>query len=114
MGQNVLDPGSSRPDLNLYAHCLPGHPGGVTLLVLNTSRTDNRSIDLPMAAERYTLTAEKLDASRVLLNGQGLELGTNDELPSLQGQHIASGQVEFGPASISFLAIEAAANASCQ
>jgi hypothetical protein len=114
MGQNVLDPGPSRPGLNLYAQCLPGHPGGVTLLAINTSRIDNRSIELPMAAQCYTLTAEKLETASVRLNGQDLKLGANDELPALQGQHIASGQVEFAPASITFLAIEGAANGSCQ
>ena len=114
MGLNVLDPGPSRPGLNFYAQCLPGHPGGVTLLAINTSRTDKGSIELPMAAERYTLTAEKLVSTRVRLNGQDLELGANDELPTLESQHIASGQVEFTPASITFLAIEGAANRSCQ
>ena len=114
MGQNVLDPGASRPDLTLYAQCLPGHRGGVTLLAINTSRTDTRSIELPMAAERYTLTAEKLEATYVRLNGQVLDLVDNNELPAFHGQHIASGQVDFAPASISFLAIEGAANGSCQ
>ena len=114
MGQNVLDPGASRPDLTLYAQCLPGHRGGVTLLAINTSRADTRSIELPMAAERYTLTAEKLEATYVRLNGQVLDLVDNNELPAFHGQHIASGQVDFAPASISFLAIEGAANGSCQ
>jgi hypothetical protein len=114
MGQNVLDPGPSRPGLNLYAQCLRGHPGGVTLLAINTSRTYNRSIELPMAAERYTLTAEKLEATRVRLNGEDLQLGTDDDLPPLRGQRIASGQVEFPPVSITFLTIEGASNGSCQ
>jgi heparanase len=114
MGRNVLDPGPSQPGLNLYAQCLAGHPGGVTLLAINTSRTDNQSIELPVAAERYTLTAEKLEATRVRLNGQDLELGANDELPPIQGQHIVSGLVKFAPASITFLAIDGAANKSCQ
>jgi hypothetical protein len=47
MGQNVLYPGPSRPSQTLYAQCLPGHPGGVTLLAINTSQTDNLSIDTP-------------------------------------------------------------------
>jgi len=114
MGQNVLDAGPSLPGLNLYAQCLPGHSGGVTLLVINTSRTDDRSIELPMSAERYTLTAEKLEATRVRLNGQDLQLGANDELPALRGQHVSSGLIVFSPASITFLAIEGATNGSCQ
>jgi hypothetical protein len=114
MGPNVLDPGPSRPGLNLYAQCLPSHPGGVTLLAINASRTDKRSIELPVAADRYTLAAEKLETARVRLNGRDLELGANDELPTLHGQHIVSGRVEFSPATITFLAIEGAANGSCQ
>ena len=113
MGPNVLDPGSSQPGLHLYAHCLPGHPGGVTLLAINTSRTDQGSIQLPMAAERYTLTADDLQATRVRLNGQDLELGADDELPTLRGQQIAPGRIEIAPASITFLAIEKAKNRSC-
>ena len=66
-----------------------------------------------MAAERYTLTAENLEMSRVRLNGQDLELDANDGLPTLDGQYVASGQVEFAPASITFLAIDEAANKSC-
>ena len=114
MGLNVLDPGPSSSGLNLYAQCLPGHPGGVTLLAINTSRTDSRSIELPMAAERYTLTADNLEASRVRLNGQYLELDANDELPTLRGQHVAPGQVEFAHASITFLTIKEAGNGTCQ
>jgi hypothetical protein len=56
-------------------------------------------VDKPpaLAAERYTLTAEKVEATRVRLNGEDLELGIDDELPRLQGQRIESGQVEFAP-----------------
>ena len=113
MGPNVLDPGSSQPGLHLYAQCLPGHPGGVTLLAINTSRTDQGSIQLPIAAERYTLTADDLQATRVRLNGQDLELGADDGLPTLRGQQIAPGRIEVAPASITFLAIEEAKNRSC-
>jgi heparanase len=113
MGPNVLNPGPSRHGLNLYAQCLPGHPGGVTLLAINTSREDSRSIELPIAAERYTLAAEKLEANLVQLNGQKLELSRDGELPTIKGQHIARGQVELAPASITFLAMQGAANENC-
>lgn len=114
MGPNVLDSGSSQPDLNLYAQCLPDHPGGVTLLAINISTTDSSSIELPLAAERYTLTAEKLESNLVRLNGQELKLGAQDELPTLLGHHIEAGRVELVPVSITFLAIESAKNRSCQ
>jgi len=113
MGPNVLDPGRSRPGLNIYAQCLPDHSGGVTLLAINTSTSDSQSIELPLAAQRYTLTAEKLESIRIRLNGLELELGAHDELPALQSQHVAAGQVELAPASITFLAIQSAGNRSC-
>jgi hypothetical protein len=98
MGPTVLDAGLSRPGLRLYSQCLRDRPGGVTLLAINTSRTKPESIDLPMSADRYTLTGQKLEAARVQLNGQALELNANDELPSLQGTRIPSGRVELVPA----------------
>ena len=114
MAPNVLDPGPSRPGSNLHAQCLPGHLGGVTLLAINTSTTGSRSMELPLAAERYTLAAEKVEPNRILLNGQEHKLGANDELPTLQAQHITAGQVEHAPTSISFFAIEGADNPSCR
>ncbi len=114
MGPNVLDPGSSRPGFHLYAQCLPGHSGGVTLLAINTSKTDQSSIQLSKAAERYTLTADDLQATRVRLNELELELGPGDELPALRGQQVAPGQLGFAPASLTFLAIEGADNNSCR
>lgn len=113
MGPIVLDFGPSRPDLHLYAHCQRDHPGGVTLLAINTSRTEPAAIDLPMSADRYTLTAQKLQDTRVRLNGNELGLEPNDELPSLQGARVAPGRVELAPASVTFLAVAEAGNRSC-
>ena len=60
MGTTVLDGIHSEAGLHLYAYRLREHPGGVALLAINTSRTQSRSINLPMAGDRYSLTAEKL------------------------------------------------------
>ena len=112
MGTTVLDPGPSPEGLHLYAHSLRNHPGGVALLVINTSRTQAQSIDLPMPAERYTLTAPRLQGKEVQLNGRELQLQANDELPKLEGTHIPSGRVEFAPTTITFLAVPDAGNPS--
>jgi hypothetical protein len=114
MGSTVLDAGPTGSRLHLYAHCLRGHPGGVTLLAINTSRTQAESIDLPMEADRYTLTAETLKNVQVQLNGQALSLDADDNLPNLQGRRIPSGPAELPPTSITFLAIPEAGNMSCQ
>jgi len=115
MGTTVLESGAPiREGLHLYAHCLRGTPGGVALLAINNSRTQPTSITLPVAADRYTLSAQQLQASAVQLNGQGLRLDSNDELPALAGQRSLSGNLELAPGSITFLAVAEAGNASCR
>jgi heparanase len=118
MGTTVLDAGaSSAPSLHLYGHCLRGQPGGVALLAINTDQASAHSLNLTTAAERYTLSTpsvKNLDDTRVQLNGSDLKLGTDDELPPFTGVPTGSGHVTFAPATISFLAIPMANNASCR
>jgi len=113
MGTTVLDAGRSEAGLHLYAHCLREHPGGVALLAINTSRTQSRSINLPMPGDRYSLTADKLESPSVNLNGQSLHLGRNDELPALHGATVEAGASTLLPASITFLTFATANNTSC-
>lgn len=115
MGTTVLDPGPSpSPSLHLYAQCLRNHPGGVVLLAINASKDEAQSLQVPTKAERYTLSAQNLTDAHVLLNGTELQLGAGDALPQLQGTATRAGRVEFAPASITFLALPKAHNASCQ
>jgi len=114
MGPIVLDPGPASPGTHLYAHCTAGHPGGVTLMAINTSRTDTASIDLPAAADRYMLTARTLEDVHVELNGRELALGAGDQLPSLQPTRLPKGRVELAPASITFLVVSGSGNPSCR
>jgi hypothetical protein len=115
MGTTVLDPGASpAPSLHLYAHCLRNYPGGVTLLVINADPAKAQSLDIPIAAERYTLTAQELQDTHVQLNGVELQLGVEDNLPELKGIASRSGAFEFAPASITFLALPKAHNSNCR
>ena len=113
MGTVVLDAGSPREGLHLYAQCLRGHPGGVALLAINNSRTDRSEITLPTASVRYTLSASNLQSASVMLNGKPLKLDPNDDLPEINGRATAAGPMHFAPATITFVAIPEAANAAC-
>lgn len=117
MGTTVLDVGPSpAPSLHLYAHCLRGQPDGVALLAINTDQTSSHSLELTTATERYTLSApspKNLEDNHIQLNSTELELGA-DGLPPLTGVPTSSGHVTFAPATISFLAIPMANNASCR
>jgi hypothetical protein len=115
MGTIVLDAGPSpSPDLHLYAHCLRNQPGGVALLAINADRTASQELDVPAASERYTLTARELLDNKVELNGSELKPGSNGDLPQLTGKPQSPGRVTFAPASITFLAMPNAGNASCR
>ena len=115
MGTTVLESGIPiQAGLHVYAHCLRGAPGGVALLALNTSQTEANAIDVPTPAEGYTLTATALQDKQVQLNGEVLSLQANDDLPTLQGRRIAAGRVALAPASLTFLRLADAANASCR
>jgi len=113
MGTVVLDAGSPRGGLHLYAQCLRGHPGGVALLAINNSRTDRSEITLLTASVRYTLSASNLQSASVMLNGKPLKLDPNDDLPEINGRATAAGPMHFAPATITFVAIPEAANAAC-
>ena len=115
MGTIVLDAGvQNRAGLHIYAHCLRGVPGGVAMLLLNTSPTNTTTMSMDASAERYTLTAPELTAGSVMLNGRPLALGTDDQLPEMAGQATAMGSLELAPASITFLALPSATNNACQ
>lgn len=115
MGTTVLKPGvSPASSLHLYAQCLRNVPGGVAFLAINTDRSASQKLDVSANSERYTLTAPKLEDSRVDLNGKELKLGPGDSIPSLTGVPARSGSVVLPAASITFLAIAEANNPSCR
>jgi heparanase len=113
MGTKVFDSGLPiQAGLHVYAHSLRGVPGGVVLLVINNDKTLVRTLTIPMASERCTLsaTSSNLQDKHIQLNGQKLELEANDELPRLAGVSIPAGEVSFKPATITFLSIPKANN----
>ncbi len=115
METTVLDPGvANGPGLHIYAQCLRGAPGGVAVLAINTSRAKAELADLPVAADRYTLSSSELDGKEVMLNGNALRLRAGDELPGLEGIRIQPGAVDLAPTTITFLAMAEAGNQTCR
>ncbi len=106
MGTTVLDAGPSpAPDVDVFAHCLAGTPGGVALVAVNSDKNAAQTLNLAADAERYTLSSPKgLLSHRVTLNGYALGL-RGDSVPVLRGVPIKSGAIALPPASITFLAV---------
>ena len=114
MGTTVLDPGVEIAEgRHVYAHCLRGAPGGVTLLVINNSRTET-AVEMPLESKRYTLSAEPLQNGDVELNGAALKVDDSGDLPAIEGAATAAGSVSFAPGTITFLAIERSGNSACR
>ncbi|HKR28440.1 MAG TPA: hypothetical protein VJS11_13345 [Acidobacteriaceae bacterium] len=116
MGTVVLDPeASGDPNLRIYAHCMKDSQGGVAVLALNTDRASTKTIQIPAAANRFTVTAASLTSTKVMLNGRSLQISSDGSLPERQlgGRVISAGNVDLPPASITFLTIPSAGNESC-
>jgi heparanase 1 len=116
MGRTVLDAGPSpAPGVDVYAHCLADKPGGVAMLAVNTDRDAAHDLTLEVRGERYTLaSAEGLLSHSVQLNGKTAAVGKDDVVPALRGVPTTRGPVALPAASITFLALEEAGNASCR
>ena len=115
MGTTVLDPQVSvAPNTYVYAQCLKGQRGGVTLLIINADRQRSFDLNLPIASERYTLAAKKIEDTTVALNGKPLRLTSSGDLPQFEGEPVSAGRVSFAPTSITYLSIANAGNANCQ
>ncbi len=115
MGTTVLESGIPlQTGQHVYAHCLRSTPGGVALLVINNDRAKSHTLSIPVAGERYTMSSSDLQSQSVELNGTQLKLGPGDELPVLTGILIGAGNVEFAPATITFIALPQAGNEACR
>ena len=114
MGSTVLKPqAASDPALRVYAQCMKGAAGGVTILVLNTDQNQGHSITISSPAERYTLTSDSLTSTEVLVNGKALHVTADGSLPVIASEHLKAGNIELHPSSATFFAILTAGNASC-
>ncbi len=81
MGPKVYEAGNGSPGVYVFAHNMKGHESGMTILVINTNRT-SAVVAIPSDAEQYSLTSTELQSKTVQLNGQGLKLDENDQLPT--------------------------------
>ena len=84
------------------------------MLAINNDKTAARTLAVPTAGERYTLSAPALESKSVLLNGMELVLGPSDALPAFTPSAIAAGNVTLAPTTITFVTIPTAGNDACR
>lgn len=106
MGETVYDAGPVSEGARVFAHSRKDGEEGVVYLVINNSLTETTTVELPKETERYTLSGNGKIRSRVmLLNGEQLLLGENDELPNLAPVVQPAGKVELAPGTCTFFVL---------
>ena len=106
MGKTCYNVGQKNVEgAHIYCHSRKDGKEGKAYLVINNSRTETTTVELPGEAEVYALTGNgKIRSRTMLLNGKELVLGENDALPELAGVK-TSGQVEIAPGGCTFFVI---------
>lgn len=106
MGKTCYNVGEKNVEgAHVYCHSRKDGKDGKAYLVINNSRTETTTVELPGEAEVYALTGNgKIRSRTMLLNGKELVLGENDALPELAGAK-TSGQVEIAPGGCTFFVI---------
>ena len=106
MGKTVYATGEAvREGAHVYAHSRKDGKDGIVYLVINNSKTESTTLELPKAGIAYVLAGENGLRSRAMtLNGKVLALGENDELPALEGVAV-EGKLELAPTSCAFIVL---------
>ena len=106
MGTTVYNSGVAiREGAHVFCHSRKDGKDGCVYLVINNSKTDATTVELPGEAMAYVLAAKDGLRSRVMtLNGRDLVLGEGDALPCLCGETV-SGTVELAPATCAFFVL---------
>lgn len=106
MGTTVYDTAEPiREGAHVYAHSRKDGKDGVVYLVINNSRTESTSVELPKDAEVYELAGQdgNIRATVMTCNSEPLVLGEGYALPEIKPAVKEAGTYEMAPATISFI-----------
>lgn len=106
VGTTVYDTGEEiREGAHVYAHSRKDGREGYVYILINNSKTEKTPVEIPVAGDRYTLSAVSLRSREIMLNGKTLELNGEYGLPELAPEQVAAGVLELAPATVTFLVI---------
>lgn len=95
----------NREGLHIYCHSRKDQKPGVVYLIINNSLMNVVIVEIPMEADRYTLSADTMRSPELRLNGNILSMTDISEMPELLPEKQAAGIVEFSPGSCTFLVL---------
>lgn len=106
VGTTVYDTNEEiREGVHLYAHSRKDGKEGYVYVLINNSKTEKTTIEIPSKAERYTLSATHLRSQEVLLNGELLKLEGECTIPTINPIVEEAGVIEVEPATVTFFVI---------
>lgn len=112
MGTSVLaSPPSPSADLRLYAQCLKGSAGGVSVAAVNYGESAQALPELA-GAKAWVMTAQRLDSESVQINGREPAMGEDGTVSGLEGV-TATAQHAIPARSVAFYAVASANNPAC-
>ncbi|WP_321346147.1 hypothetical protein [uncultured Draconibacterium sp.] len=104
MGTKVFESKSSIDGLDIFIHNLKGTSAGKAVMVVNPTEMET-TVEIPIQAQQYLLTADDILSKTVRLNGKIMELNSDDTLPEVKGENKKAGEIIIPARSIMFLAI---------
>lgn len=106
VGTNVYDTREPRREgIHMYAHSRRDGKKGYTYVLINNSKEDTTTVEIPVNYECYTLSAEQLRSGQAYLNGKPLEISGECEIPELLPVEEEAGVLELQPATVTFVVI---------
>ncbi len=108
MGNVVYDTQEPvREGAHIYAHSRKDGKEGLVYLIINNSKTETTTVEIPKEADRYTLEGEggNLRAAVMTLNGMPLVLGENNALPEMLPGAQPAGEGARAPGTCTFLVL---------
>ena len=106
MGQTVYNSEFEITEgAHVFCHSRKDGCDGYAYLVVNNSKKETTTVELPKEAVCYTLAGRDGMRSTVMtLNGRDLVLGENDEFPDLGGATVSE-KLEIAPGSCAFIVL---------
>ncbi len=108
MGNVVYDTQEPvREGAHIYAHSRKDGKEGLVYLIINNSKTETTTVEIPKEADRYTLEGEggNLRAAVRTLHGMPLVLGENNARPDMLPVAQPAGEVALAPGTCTFLVL---------
>lgn len=108
MGSTVYDSADPiREGCHVYVHSRKDGKDGKVYLLINNSRTDALTVELPETAQRYTLAGEcgNIRSTVMTLNDKPLILGESNDLPEMEPVEEPKGILKLAPGTCTFLVV---------